>query len=755
MDTFSESFLRRATECFLTIAFLATPFLVLNSLYFPHISGMAYVFRLSVELAAFFWVLLIARYPGELPNLKNPLLLSLFVFISGLVVTALLGVDLTVSMFGTLERSDGIIQFAHFALAFIMLASLFRDAEYRGLFFNAFLGTAAALALYAWLSGIGTILVAGRLEGTFGNPSYLAGFMLLALGIVLLRFADDFGRGLPVPARQTGLARQSVFGIQRRYVYAILAFLFFITMLATQTRGAYLGFATGFAVFALAMLFSRGTAKKVRILLASLLLAGILSGLLVFVYRDTAAVQNTPVLSRFGDAMRLSSSAAVRERLLAWEIAWKGFLDRPALGWGPENYGAAFNKFYNFRATRIDSWFDRPHNQFLQVLSEGGVVLTLGYLFWLGSIFYASYLVYGRNKLLGALFAGTYAAFLVQGFFLFDTLALYLGLFPFLALLYFESGGANEAGTNLPVLRVEYRVYVLFGGAALTLALAYFLVFLPWRANYLLHEFFNYANAKNYDLAGLMLEKSLAVGTPYISFEAKRQAGWVLLSALSTDDDSSRSAALQRLYIFEVRELERGLLERPSDQQIYYLAGAANRLGYEKSGQTELLTRAEEILKLGRERSVDRAEYVDELARVLVLAKKYVEAEALVREHSARVAGNDEALPHVALGHLYYVEEKYREAAGEYAAAKEKGHNFWENDIEYERYATANEKIENYDAIAEMAGEYLKNRKENPTVLFSLASALRNIGETERALEYFNRAAGLDPRYEEFRYFFE
>jgi len=745
MSVFSETFSKRAARIFLAAAFAVTPFLYLNSLYFPYISGKAYVFRLLVELATFFWVLLITRRPEYLPNLKNPLFLSLFVFVGGLIVTALLGVDVVVSLFGTLERSDGIIQFAHLALAFVMLVSLFRDIKYRDLFFNAFLGAAAALALYAWLSGIDAITVAGRLEGTFGNPSYLGGFMLFAIGIALLRFADDFGRGL---------ARQSVFGIQRKYIYAILAVLFLITMLATQTRGAYLGFAAGFAVFALAMLFSRGTAKKVRILLASLLLAGILSGLLVFVYRDTAAVQNTPVLSRFGDATRLSSSASVRERLLAWEIAWNGFLDRPALGWGPENFGAAFNKFYNFRATRIDSWFDRPHNQFLQILSEGGVVLMLGYLFWLGSVFYSSYLAYKRDKLLGALFAATYTAFIVQGLFLFDTLAHYLGLFPLLALLYFGSGGDSE-GIKITWLRPGHLPYAVFGGGLAVLALTYFLVFLPWRANYLTHQLFNYADAKNYDMAGLMLERALMVGTPYISFEAKRQAGWILLSALSTDMEPERSAALQRFYLFELEQLERGLLERPSDQQIYYLTSVAYRLGFERSGQAELLVRAEEVLKLGRERSVDRAEYVDELARVLVLAKKYDEAEALVREHSQRVASADNALPHLALGHLYFIEEKYVEAAREYAAAKENGYNFWENDTEYERYATANEKIENYAAIAEMAGEYLKNRDENPAVLFSLASALRNTGETERALEYFNRAARLDPRYEEFRYFFE
>lgn len=761
MDIFSEKFLKRVAQICLSAAFLAAPFVVATySLYFPFVSGKVYIFRLFIELAAFFWVLLILRFPNHRPNLKDFFLLAPLAFLAGLTITGILGVEPVVSFFGTLDRADGIIQFAHWVLALVMLVSLFSRKNERNLFFSGFIGAAVVVGLYSWAGALRLVVNGGhafltspfalvkygyRLTEPFGNPSYVAGFMLFAIGIALITLLQRFPLGIK------GLVRW-----RRAEAFLLIAssVFFFISLISTQTRGAYLGFMAGFLVFSLLIIFSKNSHRQLSIFLVAVMLAGTLLISLIFGFRDSSLVKNTVILSRVGDATRFLAAPSVRERLLAWNIAWLGFRDKPVFGWGPENYGAVFNKYYNFQATRIDSWFDRPHNEPLQMLSEGGIFLAIFYLFWVGSVFYAIRRIFKEKRILGSLFAAVYAAFIVQGMFLFDTLPFYLGLFPFLALIYFEGTRSVSVGRAVGVSG-EYAPYVIFLSGLTTVVLVYFLVWQPFRANYLAHEFFSYASAKNYDGAIPQIRDSIAVGSPYLTFEARKQAGWMLIESLEAEDNVDQKEALARMYSFITKELDIALEERPTDQQIYYVGGAAHRLGYERFGRAEDLVRAEEILKLGRERSPDRAEYVDELARVLALEKKYGEAEALIKEHSLRVAVSDETLPHVALGHLYFIEEKYDLAVKEYAAAKSGGHAFWENDVEYARYVEANEKIGDYEAIIEIAKEYLANNGDSAAIFYNIASSYRNLRNPQIALEFFNKAVKLDQRYSEFESFFK
>jgi hypothetical protein len=97
-----------------------------SSLFFPFVSGRVYIFRLLVEISLFFWLLLIARRPEFRPRLKNPIILGTLLFLFGLVVTALLGVNPMHSFFSNIERSDGIVQFGHWVLFLLMISSVLR-----------------------------------------------------------------------------------------------------------------------------------------------------------------------------------------------------------------------------------------------------------------------------------------------------------------------------------------------------------------------------------------------------------------------------------------------------------------------------------------------------------------------------------------------------------------------------------------------------------------------------------------------------
>ncbi|MBI3088705.1 MAG: hypothetical protein HYY99_00350 [Candidatus Colwellbacteria bacterium] len=165
--------LARAVRWLLVATIVIPPFITSFSLYFPFVAGKAYLFRFLVELSFALWVFLATRSREYWPNFRNPGLIATFVFLLGLVITALLGVDPVNSFFSNTERSDGVIQFFHWVLYLVMIASLFKSKEDWRQGLKIFVAVAAALAVYAWFKEwiSPELPYIPRLQGSFGNPS--------------------------------------------------------------------------------------------------------------------------------------------------------------------------------------------------------------------------------------------------------------------------------------------------------------------------------------------------------------------------------------------------------------------------------------------------------------------------------------------------------------------------------------------------------------------------------------------------------
>ena len=56
---------------------------------------------------------------------------------------------------------------------------------------------------------------------------------------------------------------------------------------------------------------------------------------------DSSIVANNHYLKRIANSVESNS---VNERFAEWNVAWKGFKDRPIFGWGAENFGVVSNK---------------------------------------------------------------------------------------------------------------------------------------------------------------------------------------------------------------------------------------------------------------------------------------------------------------------------------------------------------------------------------------------------------------------------
>ncbi len=739
-----DKILAYLTKGFLLATFIIPPFVVVNALFFPFVSARVYVFRLLVEISLFFWLLLIARRPEYRPRFKNPVVLGTLVFLLGLIITALFGVDVRHSFFSNIERADGIVQFAHWVLYFLMVSSVFRSLKDWKIFLWSFIGVAFWVAAYAWK------LHEPRLAGFFNNPSYLAGFMIFAIGITAVVWVMN----------STGKNRRW-WGI----LFGALISFFTATLIFTQTRGAYLGLVAGFILFTiLAAFLLRKTKPKLVLATGAISLLVVLGLVSIFVFKNSSIVTGNQILNRIADVSTLTNSAAVRERYLGWIIAVESFKEKPVFGWGPENYDIAFNHNYKFLAAKDEAWFDSSHNQLFDTLAEGGIVGFLPYLLWIGAIFYASRTLFGRGsktKLIGAILASTYLAFIVQGWFLFDTFPMYLGLFPMLGFLYYKYEETLNSTKKAASQIHQTKGGIVFGAWQLY-ALALFLIFLvpylifkdvwqPYRANHLIYEYQAYLNASRFQEAGSFLKEASTIDSPFTNFDVGNQSSWSLLYVLDNPIPQQSKGDAYNLYQLVLAREEKSFGYRPLEPQVYYVLGRMYKDGFTRFGIADYPSKAEQILKEGRVVSPDRAEYVNELTEVLLLENKHDEAEKTVIGHASKIGP---PYSYMFIGHLYFIEKKYDLALENYKKAEASGFPIWQNGVNYSRYVFAAQEVKDFRAILEVSQAYVAHKGHSADALFNEAVASYYLGDRAEARKAYLEAVAIDKSYEQYAQFF-
>ena len=193
-----------------------------------------------------------------------------------------------------------------------------------------------------------------------------------------------------------------------------------------------------------------GTFRAIRrvalIVIGALVWGGLLIILaisLIFVFgRDTAAfesISDSNIMATQFSSTGLEA-ASVTDRLASQKAGLKGFVDRPILGWGPENYVIAWGRHFDADPDVKES-FDQAHNKPIEELTTKGI---LGFLSYMAIWALMLWIVVKRVKHQGArqqfltlFIAAALAGYFVQNFFLFDTPATVL---QFVILLAFVVG---------------------------------------------------------------------------------------------------------------------------------------------------------------------------------------------------------------------------------------------------------------------------------------------------------------------------
>jgi len=392
------------------------PFLVSSPFFFPFITTKAFAFRIIVEVIFAVWIILALTDSKYKPKRSIVLYaVSLFIFIVG--VADLFGVEPVKSFWSNFERMEGYITMLHLLALFLVIGSVFEDKEWRW-WWNTSLIASLIMIFYCLfqLAGVLRINQGGvRVDGTLGNASYLALYFLIHIFIALYYFAKSKVSSM-------------------RWVYGALILGQMFILYSTATRGAIFGLLGGFFLVALINLKNKEDLRIRKWSRNSLIVLTAFVALF-FLARNTDFVKSSPVMSRFSNLS--ISSLKTEGRAFVWPMALEGIKERPILGWGQDNFNYVFAKHYSGQMYKIEPWFDRAHNIFLDWGISAGLLGLLSYL----SLYVVLFIqIWKKDTPLSFLerstLTGLLSAYFFNNFFVFDNLISYVLFFSLLAYIH-------------------------------------------------------------------------------------------------------------------------------------------------------------------------------------------------------------------------------------------------------------------------------------------------------------------------------
>lgn len=477
------NFLSGAVKWLLTLTAL-TPLVVSNATVYPFVFPKIIFYRVSVELAlAFGLVYFLSLRDKEMKEslagfflslktaLKNPLVVFLSLFFLSLVLSVVFAENVYRAFWGDVERGVGLFGFLHF-YAFLVLASVFFEEKDWLRFFKISLVVGAGLIGFAFLEYFGLKFLflspprKARPESLIGNSAFFATHLIFLSAFAFIVFKKSAGY------------------LWKYFSLAVLV-LSLAAVFMTGTRGAILGVAAG--LISLFVFFAAKKESSRRLRAVSL---GVLALIVVFAgifwtTRHNDFWQNVPGLARLAKTAAFDiNDPSTQFRLITWRLSWEAFKEKPFFGWGLENYIVAYEKHYDpAYALYGETWLDRAHNTFFDLLVMQGAFGTLAYSGLFLVLIYSLFKKTGQGKegfYPNAVLSAVLFAYFVQNLVIFDQIVSYAAFFAFVGYILYLENSAKPAPTEPAV--VSYFAgggtrFVLRAAAAAFIALPLYSVY--------------------------------------------------------------------------------------------------------------------------------------------------------------------------------------------------------------------------------------------------------------------------------------
>ena len=250
------------------------------------------------------------------------------------------------------------------AFLFMLIVNLFSTRETLNGLLKALMALSIFQALYGlfiFATGSHALLwyrkkeyVTGRVHGTYRNPDHFAGYMEM---VIPLHFSQvlRWRHSSPYAGEEKS----------KKFLGIFLVVILSLSLFFTVSRAGIVAFVASFTFWTyLAIREKRERGARITgyiwlfaiILLAYLLWMGI-----------------DPILERF-----FQTAVAIEQgRILVWKDTLKMFKDFPILGTGLGTYPYSFPIYKTFATQSI---FTHAHNDYLEFLAEGGLAITIPFL---------------------------------------------------------------------------------------------------------------------------------------------------------------------------------------------------------------------------------------------------------------------------------------------------------------------------------------------------------------------------------------
>ena len=690
------------------------PFIVTSSMFFPFITGKNFFFRIVVEIVVASWAALAvldARYRPRFSWILG----SLIAFVGIVTLADLVSPSLFKAFWSNFERMEGLVTILHLFGYVVALAGLLRTEQVRIWLLRTTVGASVIMGFYGLfqLFGFATINQGGvRLDGTLGNATYLAVYMLVHIFLTLWLLYTD---------RDKKLAR---------YGYSAAVLLQTLILFYTATRGSILGLVGGVTLTAL-IIAVKGKVEHPRLWKGAV---GMLA-VVVLLVSGFFIMKATDMVPEGGPLARLASISlterTVESRFLIWQTAWEGAKDRPLLGWGQEGFIYVFTQHYDPEMWKQEPWFDRAHNVFLDWLVAAGFPGLILYLLLFASALW--YLWKGVHFALPerAILTGLFAAYFFHNLFVFDNIVSYWLFMTLIALVHIRYVyGMGTQEIEVSDSDITAKQYVILSVIGIVGVVFFYMVNIPGMqsARALLQALIpqeeglqinldSYVQAREYNTVGRQ--------------EAAEQLSGVAQRIVSFDVPNN----LKNNFVVAAENALRDEIEKNelNPRPPFFLGGFLTRIG--RPG--DALPVLEHALELGPDRQITLFE--------------------IARAHQ-QIGNTEEAL--AAAEKAYLLAPEFENAVLLYAGllfrtgASEQAETLLEN-IPLAQQARNSELIATfadtgrYDRLVALWEERVRQNPDDPETRLSLAASYVELGQREKAIAEIQYVIDQEPTFKE------
>lgn len=704
---------------------LLTPVLISARYLFPFITTKTMYFRLLIELAIILYAALVLISDEYKPKMTK---LSWAIIIFGFIIllTGLTGVDFYRSFWGTIERGEGFITISHLIIYFLLLTWTFKSNKDWLNYLSVLVGVGVLVDFYAILQRanvenfflFGRIIHPGegRLSSTLGNAAFLGAFTLAQFFLSVLLF---FKRGHWL----------------WKIIFALTALLNILILFQTQTRGA--GLALSVVLILVSLFYAlKSPEKNKKIIAATLFGFLIMTGLLIWLNKNSSFVQNNNMLRRLVSISK--SDITTESRLAAWQTSWNGWHDRFIFGYGWENYNIAFNKYFPaiiYKDAGSQLWFDRAHNTIFDIAVATGFVGLINYLTIFGLALYYLFKKIKQDFDFSVILIALLTAHFIQNIFVFDVLANYIILFTVFALVSFTHN-ATETETSFKNSKKDFNIFILVITILIVSFISYVLNFKPLSANKLGIKAMSMVNVNENETVQNFV-KAINLNT-YQTMELRQKlADNVLVS--NRQKNGLTNLDVYNNYQSSINEIKKNINEHPQDVQNYlYLMALLNQAGgYDAKNYEEIIKWGEKALVL----SPTRPQIYFEMGQAKITQKKFSEG---IEYFKKAIILNPEAQEsHWNLFAAYTLTNQDKTAEEEYNWLNNNGFDF--NVMQnlnrlYNIYLLANKK----DKLVEVM-EKITNLEPTASNYAKLSAVYKEAEQIDKARTAVLKAVELDP----------